>query len=79
MVGCCPVACSNACNSYEPRSHIATIDATAPAAVMEKMAAKIAGADFVALDGLGHFGWAEAPDRFNAALLGFLGRRGLLG
>jgi pimeloyl-ACP methyl ester carboxylesterase len=55
------------------------LDATAPAAVMEKMAAKIAGADFVALDGLGHFGWAEAPDRFNAALLGFLGRRGLLG
>jgi pimeloyl-ACP methyl ester carboxylesterase len=54
------------------------LDATAPAAVMEKMAAKIAGADFVALDGLGHFGWAEAPDRFNAALLGFLGRRGLL-
>ena len=55
------------------------LDATAPAAVMEKMAAKIAGAEFVALEGLGHFGWAEAPGRFNAALLGFLGRRGLLG
>jgi 3-oxoadipate enol-lactonase len=55
------------------------LDATAPAAVMEKMAAKIAGAEFVALEGLGHFGWAEAPERFNAALLGFLGRRGLLG
>lgn len=55
------------------------LDATAPAAVMEKMAAKIAGAEFVSLDGLGHFGWAEAPERFNAQLLGFLGRRGLLG
>ena len=55
------------------------LDATAPAAVMEKMAARIAGAEFVALEGLGHFGWAEAPERFNAALLGFLGRRGLLG
>lgn len=51
------------------------LDATAPAAVMEKMAAKIAGAEFVSLQGLGHFGWAEAPDRFNAELLGFLGRR----
>ena len=55
------------------------LDATAPAAVMEKMAAKIAGADFVALEGLGHFGWAEAPERFNTELLGFLGRRGFLG
>jgi pimeloyl-ACP methyl ester carboxylesterase len=54
-------------------------DATAPAAVMEKMAAKIAGAEFVSLAGLGHFGWAEAPERFNDELLGFLGRRGLLG
>jgi pimeloyl-ACP methyl ester carboxylesterase len=54
------------------------LDATAPAAVMEKMAAKIAGAEFVALEGLGHFGWAEAPGRFNAELLGFLGRRGFL-
>lgn len=53
------------------------LDATAPAAVMEKMAAKIAGAEFVSLDGLGHFGWAEAPERFNAELLGFLRRRAL--
>jgi pimeloyl-ACP methyl ester carboxylesterase len=55
------------------------LDATAPAAVMEKMAAKIAGAESVSLSGLGHFGWAEAPERFNQALLSFLGRRGLLG
>jgi 3-oxoadipate enol-lactonase len=53
-------------------------DATAPAGVMEKMAAKIAGADFRALTAVGHFGWAEAPDRFNAELLGFLGRNGFL-
>lgn len=51
------------------------LDTTAPAAVMEKMAAKIAGAEFISLQGLGHFGWAEAPARFNEALLGFLGRR----
>ena len=47
----------------------------APAAVMEKMASKIAGAEFVSLAGLGHFGWAEDPARFNAAVLDFLARR----
>jgi 3-oxoadipate enol-lactonase len=52
------------------------LDATAPAAVMQKMAAKIAGAEFVSLAGLGHFGWAEDPARFNAATLDFLTRRG---
>jgi 3-oxoadipate enol-lactonase len=51
------------------------LDATAPAAVMEKMAGKIAGAEFVRLAGLGHFGWAENPDLFNAAVLDFLRRR----
>jgi hypothetical protein len=40
---------------------------------MEKMAGKIAGAEFVRLDGLGHFGWAEAPDRFNASRAGLPG------
>jgi pimeloyl-ACP methyl ester carboxylesterase len=48
------------------------LDATAPAAVMQKMASKIAGAEFVNLGGLGHFGWAEDPPRFNAAVLNFL-------
>ena len=52
------------------------LDATAPAAVMQKMANKIAGAEFVSLSGLGHFGWAEDPPRFNAAVLDFLTRRG---
>lgn len=48
------------------------LDATAPAAVMEKMAAKIANARFVNLHGLGHFGWAEDPERFNQVVLDFL-------
>lgn len=51
------------------------LDKTAPAQVMEKMASKIAGAEYVGLDGLGHFGWAEDPARFNAAVLDFLARR----
>lgn len=51
------------------------LDATAPAAVMQKMAARIAGAEFHSLDGLGHFGWAEDPARFNGVLLDFLARR----
>lgn len=51
------------------------LDATAPAAVMQKMAAKITGAEFHSLDGLGHFGWAEDPGRFNAVVLDFLARR----
>ena len=51
------------------------LDKTAPAAVMEKMAAKIAGAEYVGLEGLGHFGWAEDPARFNAAMLDSLRRR----
>lgn len=51
------------------------LDATAPAAVMEKMASKIAGAEFVSLAGLGHFGWAEDPGRFNTRVLDFLSRR----
>ncbi|MBM3383504.1 MAG: alpha/beta hydrolase [Betaproteobacteria bacterium] len=51
------------------------LDQTAPAVVMQKMAAKIAGAEFVNLSGLGHFGWAEDPQRFNTAVLDFLARR----
>jgi 3-oxoadipate enol-lactonase len=51
------------------------LDATAPAAVMEKMAGKIAGAEFISLVGLGHFGWAEDPDLFNTKVLDFLSRR----
>ena len=50
-------------------------DATAPASVMAKMADKIADAEFVSLAGLGHFGWAEDPDVFNAKVLDFLSRK----
>ena len=50
------------------------LDATAPAAVMQKMAAKINGAEFHSLEGIGHFGWAEEPARFNAVVLDFLAR-----
>lgn len=51
------------------------LDTTAPASVMQKMATKIDGAEFVCLDGLGHFGWAESPERFNNTVLDFLSRR----
>jgi 3-oxoadipate enol-lactonase len=51
------------------------LDTTAPAAVMEKMASKIADARCVTLAGLGHFGWAEDPARFNATVLDFLATR----
>ncbi|MBL8376311.1 MAG: alpha/beta hydrolase [Burkholderiales bacterium] len=51
------------------------LDKTAPAAVMEKMAAKVTGAEFVNLSGLGHFGWAEDAQRFNTSVLDFLARR----
>lgn len=51
------------------------LDATAPAAVMEKMAAKMPQAEFEVLKGAGHFGWAENVTAFNALLLDFLKRR----
>ncbi len=47
-------------------------DRTAPPAVMEKMAGKIPGADYVLLEGCGHLGPMDQPDAFNAALLAFL-------
>ena len=51
-------------------------DATAPAAVMQKMAQKLADAEFQVMGGVGHFGWAERSGDFNALLLDFLTRRG---
>ena len=51
-------------------------DSTAPAAVMQKMAGKIAGAEFVNLPHTGHFGWAENAAQFNRAVLDFLDRKG---
>ena len=52
-------------------------DRVAPAAVMEKMAARIPGAEYVCLEGCGHLGPMDQPDAFNAALLDFLQRRSL--
>lgn len=49
-----------------------TRDRNAPAAAMERMAARIPGARFVALEGAGHLAHLERPAAFNAAVRGFL-------
>jgi 3-oxoadipate enol-lactonase len=50
-------------------------DPNAPAPVMQRMAAKILGARFLCLPGLGHLPNLEAPETFDAVMLEFL--RGL--
>lgn len=52
-------------------------DRTAPASVMERMAAKIPGAEFATLEGCGHLGPMDQPQEFNAALGAFLARHSL--
>ena len=52
-------------------------DKVAPAPVMERMAARIPGAEFVVLEGCGHLGPMDQPGEFNAALLSFLARHRL--
>jgi 3-oxoadipate enol-lactonase len=47
-------------------------DPNAPPAVMQRMAAKIPGAQYVCLPGVGHLPNLEAPAAFDAAILGFL-------
>ena len=47
-------------------------DSNAPAAMMERMAAKIPGARYACMAGTGHFGNLERPDEFNALLAGFI-------
>jgi 3-oxoadipate enol-lactonase len=47
-------------------------DKTAPPSVMQKMAEKIPGAEYVLLQGCGHLGPMDQPAQFNAALLAFL-------
>ena len=49
-------------------------DANAPAAVMEKMAARIPGAEYHALTGCGHLANLERPRWFNDVVLAWLGR-----
>lgn len=47
-------------------------DHNAPAAMMERMASRIAGCRYVCLPGLGHLANLEDPPAFNAVLEGFL-------
>ena len=54
-----------------------TLDTDAPERGMERMAARIPGAQYVALDGAGHLAHLEQPRAFNAAVEQFL--RGLPG
>jgi 3-oxoadipate enol-lactonase len=49
-------------------------DRTAPPAVMQRMAARIDGAEFVQLPGAGHIANIETPAAFHAALVAFLQR-----
>jgi 3-oxoadipate enol-lactonase len=49
-----------------------TKDKNAPAPMMERMAGRIPGARYVALEGSGHLANLEQPARFNAVLLEFL-------
>ena len=49
-----------------------SLDTNAPADGMQRMAAKIPGARFTVLDGVGHLAHLEAPERFNEAVGGFL-------
>ncbi len=51
-----------------------TLDTAAPAPGMERMAARIPGAQYVALEGVGHLAHLEQPGAFNAALGQFLQR-----
>lgn len=52
-------------------------DMIAPPAMMERMARKIPGADYVCLPGCGHLGPMDQPEAFNNALLAFLRRHAL--
>lgn len=52
-------------------------DPNAPAQVMQRMAGRIPGAQYLCLPGVGHLPNLEAPAAFDAAVLGFL-RRAIL-
>jgi 3-oxoadipate enol-lactonase len=49
-------------------------DRTAPPDVMQRMASRIAGAEFVCLPQAGHIANVESPAAFNEAVVGFLER-----
>ena len=50
-------------------------DLYAPPPIQRMFAARIAGAQEVVLNGVGHSAYWEAPDAFNAAVIGFLKKR----
>lgn len=50
-------------------------DRNAPPAVMQQMASRIAGAEYVCLPGVGHLSHMEAPQAVNPVLVEFLQRR----
>jgi pimeloyl-ACP methyl ester carboxylesterase len=49
-------------------------DRTAPPDVMQRMAGKVSGAEYLCLPGAGHIANVEAPAAFNAAVVSFLQR-----
>lgn len=74
--------------TFDRRSHLERIavptllvagsdDRTAPPIVMQRMAQKIPGAEYVLLEGCGHLGPMDQPGRFNEVLHGFLRRHSL--
>lgn len=52
----------------------AEADRTAPPDVMQRMAAKVSGAEYLCLPGAGHIANVEAPQAFNGAVVSFLQR-----
>jgi len=48
-------------------------DTNAPAPMMEKMASKIPGAQYVCIPGAGHLANLERPDEFNRIVGDFIG------
>ncbi len=52
----------------------AEADRTAPPDVMQRMAAKVSGAEYLCLPGAGHIANVEAPEAFNGAVVSFLQR-----
>jgi pimeloyl-ACP methyl ester carboxylesterase len=74
--------------TFDRRAHLARIavptllvagsdDRTAPAAIMQKMAQRIPGAQYAVLEGCGHLGPLDQPGPFNAVLEEFLRRNRL--
>ena len=49
-----------------------TLDTAAPSSGMQRMAARIPGAQYAALEGAGHLAYLEQPQAFNAAVEQFL-------